>query len=102
MASRLETRNLGDIQFSRRRGRLAVLILAFLGTGLAAVARGQAGAGLAGIAAGPDGNVWFTEGVGNKIGRITPAGDVTEFPPATCRGSLRPTTALLFLDQRRD
>jgi len=31
-----------------------------------------------GIAAGPDGNLWFTEGSG-KIGRITPAGKVTEF-----------------------
>src|SRR5882724_2268244 len=36
------------------------------------------------IALGPDGNLWFTEGSGNKIGRITPAGEVTEFPmPAT-------------------
>ena len=32
-----------------------------------------------GITAGPDGNVWFTEYVGNRIGRITPAGVVTEF-----------------------
>ena len=32
------------------------------------------------ITAGPDGNVWFTEGGANKIGRITPAGTITEFP----------------------
>jgi streptogramin lyase len=32
------------------------------------------------IAAGPDGNLWFTESMGNKIGRITPAGTITEFP----------------------
>ena len=32
-----------------------------------------------GITVGPDGNLWFTELVG-KIGRITPAGAVTEFP----------------------
>ena len=32
-----------------------------------------------GIAAGPDGNVWFTEANNNKVGRITPAGVVTEF-----------------------
>jgi streptogramin lyase len=32
-----------------------------------------------GIAAGPDGNLWFTERGSNKIGRITPAGVVTEF-----------------------
>ncbi len=33
-----------------------------------------------GIAAGPDGNLWFTEALGKEgIGRITPAGTVTEF-----------------------
>ena len=31
------------------------------------------------IAAGSDGNLWFTETVGNRIGRITPAGVVLEF-----------------------
>lgn len=31
------------------------------------------------IAAGPDGNLWFTEATGNAIGRITPTGTVTEF-----------------------
>jgi streptogramin lyase len=31
------------------------------------------------IAAGPDGNLWFTEELGYKIGRITPGGDITEF-----------------------
>src|SRR4249919_764973 len=36
-----------------------------------------------GIAAGPDGNVWFTEYSGNRIGRITPAGVITEFPVPT-------------------
>lgn len=34
----------------------------------------------AGITRGPDGNLWFTEAVGNKIGRITPSGAVTAFP----------------------
>ncbi len=32
-----------------------------------------------GIAAGPDGNLWFTESDGNRIGRITPGGTITEF-----------------------
>ena len=32
------------------------------------------------IVLGPDGNLWFTEYVGNKIGRITPAGAITEYP----------------------
>ncbi len=36
-----------------------------------------------GIAAGPDGNLWFTELTGNKIGRITTSGTITEFPIAT-------------------
>jgi streptogramin lyase len=35
------------------------------------------------ITSGPDGNLWFTEGSGNKIGTITPAGTVTEFPLPT-------------------
>src|SRR5262245_23639811 len=35
------------------------------------------------IAAGPDGNLWFTEVTGHKIGRITVAGVVTEFPLPT-------------------
>ncbi len=35
------------------------------------------------IVAGPDGNMWFTESVGNKIGRITPLGTITEFPVPT-------------------
>jgi len=34
----------------------------------------------AGITAGPDGNLWFTEMGGNAIGRITPSGAVTVFP----------------------
>ena len=33
-----------------------------------------------GIAAGPDGNVWFAELGGDNIGRITPDGTITEFP----------------------
>jgi streptogramin lyase len=33
-----------------------------------------------GITAGPDGNLWFTENAGNKIGRITTTGVITEFP----------------------
>jgi streptogramin lyase len=40
-----------------------------------------------GISAGPDGNIWFTEGAGNKIGRLTPETDggvaITEFTVPT-------------------
>src|ERR1700736_1982908 len=31
------------------------------------------------ITLGPDGNLWFTEQHGMKVGRITPAGVITEF-----------------------
>ena len=33
-----------------------------------------------GIAAGPDGALWFTEDGGDRIGRITTAGAITEYP----------------------
>ena len=43
-----------------------------------------------GITTGPDGNLWFTEYNGDRIGRITPPGEVTEFAargaPAIDRG----------------
>jgi streptogramin lyase len=38
-----------------------------------------AGSSPHGIKAGPDGNMWFTEQIG-QIGRITPSGAITEFP----------------------
>ena len=42
------------------------------------------------IAAGPDGNLWFTEQRTNKIGRITRAGAITEFdvPHGCCVGGI--------------
>ena len=62
-----------------------------------------------GIAAGPDGNLWFTVPASNFIGRITTAGVVTDFfagittaanpfaiaadPTATCGSPNRPSTA---------
>src|SRR5437016_726392 len=36
-----------------------------------------------GITAGPDGNLWFTEIMASRIGRITPAGVTTEFALAS-------------------
>ena len=37
------------------------------------------------ITSGPDGNLWFTEASGNKIGKITPSGTIIEYPvPTTC------------------
>jgi len=35
--------------------------------------------GATGITAGPDGNVWFADPVAGEVGRITPAGQVTEY-----------------------
>ncbi len=35
------------------------------------------------ITTGPDGALWFTESSGNKIGRISTSGDVTEYPVPT-------------------
>jgi streptogramin lyase len=40
-----------------------------------------------GITAGPDGNLWFVEAGGNNVGRITPAGVITEFPIPTVGSS---------------
>jgi streptogramin lyase len=41
------------------------------------------GSGPGGIAAGPDGNLWFGLSGSNKIGRITTTGVITEFPVPT-------------------
>jgi streptogramin lyase len=38
-----------------------------------------------GITTGHDGNVWFTEWLGNRVGRITPSGAITEFPIPTAQ-----------------
>jgi len=34
-----------------------------------------------GIAAGPDGNLWFTQWEADRIARVTPGGVVSEYPP---------------------
>jgi streptogramin lyase len=44
------------------------------------------GAPAVGIAAGPDGNVWFTEPDARRIGRITPKGRLTEFSAGITSG----------------
>ena len=41
---------------------------------------GDSSTGPQGITPGPDGNLWFTEFWTNRIGRMTPAGVLTEFP----------------------
>jgi streptogramin lyase len=44
------------------------------------------GGGAAAVAAGPDGNIWFTDPAARAVGRITPAGQVTEFPTPSIFG----------------
>src|SRR5262245_26972023 len=39
------------------------------------------------IVAGPDGALWFTEGAGDKIGRVSTAGSVTEYTIPTVDAS---------------
>ena len=46
-----------------------------------------------GITTGPDGNLWFTEHDGNKVGRITPDGTITEFAVPTANGGQSGITA---------
>src|SRR5205807_10216734 len=40
-----------------------------------------------GIAAGPDGNLWFTEVYSDKVGRLTPGGIFSEFAVPTSGSS---------------
>ncbi|HSE63805.1 MAG TPA: hypothetical protein VLG15_09375 [Thermoanaerobaculia bacterium] len=67
-----------------------VLLSVVIGCGLSAISSAQfvlfpvadpAHQQLKGICLGPDGNVWFT--VDNRVGRMTPAGALTEFDLAT-------------------
>jgi virginiamycin B lyase len=61
--------------------------------------------GIEGITAGPDGAVWYTEFKASKIGRITPAGTVTEYPvpPSSYYGptgiTVGPDGALWFAER---
>jgi virginiamycin B lyase len=57
-----------------------------------------------GIVVGPDGNLWFTEAAGNKIGRISPGGAIAEFPVPTPNSSplglaVGPDRALWFVER---
>ncbi len=47
----------------------------------------SAGAVPLNITPGPDGNLWFTEFSGNRIGRITPLGVITEFSAGITSGA---------------
>ncbi|HTW98334.1 MAG TPA: hypothetical protein VMD59_06120, partial [Acidimicrobiales bacterium] len=77
---------------NRRRVLVALIAAGLSSAGLAGTPAGAAGegaitefqiptasAGPNGIVTGPDGNLWFTEGSGDKIGQITTSGTVTEW-----------------------
>ncbi|MFN2632311.1 MAG: hypothetical protein ABR610_02745 [Thermoanaerobaculia bacterium] len=53
----------------------------------------RAGSSPAGITAGPDGNVWFVEEHGDRVGRIAPSGAISEFALANPRSFARAITA---------
>jgi streptogramin lyase len=59
-----------------------------------------------GIVLGPDGALWFTEELANKIGRMTPGGVVTEYPGLTAGQPtcivVGPDRALWFADYLRN
>jgi virginiamycin B lyase len=62
-----------------------------------------AAAAPAGITRGPDGNLWFAESNADRVGRVTPAGAVTEFPLAAGSGPLNLATGpdgLLYFTER--
>ena len=65
--------------------------LGFVAGGAGAQVVTEFGAGITSapirIAAGPDGNVWFTEPNADRIGRITPLGFVTEFSAGITAGA---------------
>jgi streptogramin lyase len=92
----------------RRRlvGALSVIALAIAGVSAVAVPVGAVdlciteysdgitpGANLVGITAGPDGNLWFVGYGIDEVGRITPNGDVTEFPIPTANAAAQMITS---------
>src|SRR5260370_6418981 len=93
-------------------GGVPITLAALFGLILAAVASGQIvrefpiptpNSDPIGIAAGPDGALWFAEeNTSNKIGRITTAGVITEFvgPTASVSGGIAagPDGGLRFTD----
>jgi streptogramin lyase len=85
----------GNLWFTEMRDRIGRItptgVVTEFRAGISAGSYPGGGAG-GGIVAGPDGNLWFTElndaGLaGNRIGRITPGGVVTEFSAGISRGS---------------
>src|ERR1700724_466959 len=82
---------------SRLAGAAALALVGSLAVGKVALSAAKiteypvptAGSSPGVIAAGPDGNLWFTESSANKIGRISTAGTFTEFSVPTASSSPR-------------
>jgi virginiamycin B lyase len=71
----------GRVWFTEHAGSHAIAAISTDGSGLAEYTDGLTpGSTPAAIVAGPDGNLWFTETTAGAIGRITPGGEITEFP----------------------
>ncbi len=49
------------------------------------------------LVVGPDGNLWFTETIGNNVGRITPDGAITELAVPTGRPGGNTTSSPAWL-----
>ncbi len=51
-----------------------------MGGGLTTYPVPSPAAGVSGITVGPDGALWFTEGMADAVGRISMQGEIVEFP----------------------
>lgn len=58
----------------------AIAVMSTSGTVLATHPLPKSELWVYGVTTGPDGNVWFGEDQGNAVGRMTPSGQVTEYP----------------------
>jgi streptogramin lyase len=65
-----------------------------------AVVPSGSGAGVDGITEGPDGNLWFTEGSGAGIGKVTPnLSTINEYPPGFATSIATGPNDLLYLTE---
>ena len=106
MPSSIASGPLGHLWFTEQGtngGRIGEMTTAGVQVSDTQAASGS-GAGIDGIAVGPDGNLWFTEQNHGRIGTMTPAHQVTEFPSLSGAGAPTAITAgsdgaMWFVDQ---
>lgn len=74
----------GTVWFTASELARSRTVIGYLGAGEErtefVISEGSGATGAASPLSGPDGNIWFVEGAADMIGRINPAGEVTEFP----------------------